>query len=106
MRPSPSLLRAATLAVTLVATLAVASAPERAAGKLVVLDLPAEAPARGLFVGPRWRGADAVALVVLDRVGAEATARLREGRPVPDSAPNPYAFPILWVTRAAAAALL
>jgi hypothetical protein len=81
-------------------------APEQTAGKLVVLDLPADAPARGLFVGPRWRGAAAIALVVLDRMGAETVARLREGRPVPDSVPNANALPVLWVTRRAAAVLL
>ena len=80
---------------------------EQAAGKIVVLDLPAGASMRGLaFMTPRWRDAQAVALVALEGVGAESVARLREGRPVPDSARNPRAVPVLWVTRRAAATLL
>jgi len=82
-------------------------AAEQAAGKIVVLDLPAGASMRGLvFMTPRWREAQAVALVALESIGAEAVARLREGRPVPDSARNPRAVPLLWVTRRAATALL
>jgi hypothetical protein len=80
---------------------------EQAAGKLVVLDLPAGATMRGLaFMTPRWRDARAVALVALEAVGAEAVARLREGRPVADTARNPRAVPVLWLSRAAAATLL
>ncbi|MEO6528345.1 MAG: M28 family peptidase [Gemmatimonadaceae bacterium] len=82
-------------------------ATERAAGKIVVLDMPADAAPRGIAsLGTRWRGAIAVAIVMLDRVGAETATRLRVGRPTPDSAPNASAMPVLWVTRRAAAVLL
>jgi len=77
---------------------------EQGAGKIVVLDgaLP-----RGTFVAPgRWRGAAALALVTLERIGPEAIARLREGRPVPDSLPNVNVLPLLWLSRRGATALL
>ena len=80
---------------------------EQAAGKLVVLDLPPGLPMRGVPLGnPRWRSATAIAAVVLDVVGPEAVARLRAGRPVPDSTRNPNAIPLLWISRRAASALL
>jgi hypothetical protein len=80
---------------------------EQAAGKVVVLDLPTGAPMRGLSVGsPRWRDAVAIALVVLDVVGPESIARLREGRPVPDTTRNRLAVPALYVSRRAATAIL
>jgi hypothetical protein len=39
-------------------------------------------------------------------MGAESVARLREGRPVADSASNPNAMPAMWLSRRAAAVLL
>ena len=78
-----------------------------AAGKLVVLDFPPGASLRGVAVSPlRWRGVAAVALVALDNAGPETVARLREGRPVPDTLRNPNAIPTLWITRNAATTLL
>ena len=74
-----------------------------AAGKVVVLDLPPGTSLRGISLGgSRWRGAAAIAAVVLDAIGAETVARLREGRPIPDTARNPNAIPSLWITRRAA----
>jgi hypothetical protein len=53
-----------------------------------------------------WRDARAVALVALEQIGAETIARLREGRPVADTARNPRVVPVLWISRAAAEAML
>jgi len=75
-------------------------------GKLVVLDLPAGASARGVAVGARWRQAAAIATVTLDVVGPESVARLLEGRPLADSSRNANFIPSLWVTHRAAALLL
>jgi hypothetical protein len=81
--------------------------PDQAAGKVVVLDLPPGTPLRGIGVsGQRWRGAVAIATVVLDVIGAETVARLREGRPVADTSRNPNAIPGLWLTRRAASVIL
>ncbi|MCX5765626.1 MAG: M28 family peptidase [Gemmatimonadetes bacterium] len=77
-----------------------------AAGKLVVLDLPPGTPRRGLNIGARWRSSAAVALVVLDAIGAETITTLREGRPVADTARSANAIPALWISRRAAAVLL
>ena len=80
---------------------------EQAAGKIVVLDVPSGQTVRGLgFGGARWQGVSAVALVVLEQVGAETVARLREGRPVADTSRNPRVVPSLWITRRAATTLL
>jgi hypothetical protein len=80
---------------------------EQAAGKVVVLDLPAGAPLRGLSLGsPKWRDAVAIAVVVLDVIGPENVARLREGRPIADTTRNRAAVPALWVTRRAATTIL
>jgi hypothetical protein len=80
---------------------------DQAAGKVVVLDLPVGVPMRGVSIGSaRWRNAAAIAAVVLDVVGTETVARLREGRPVPDTVRNRVAVPTLWVTRRAATAIL
>ena len=38
--------------------------------------------------------------------GTETVARLREGRPVPDTTRNPNAIPTLWITRRAATTIL
>ena len=78
-----------------------------AAGKIVVIDLPAGMPMRGAaLTSPRFRDAVAVAAVVLDVVGTETVARLRGGRPVPDTARNRNAIPMLWITRSAATTIL
>jgi hypothetical protein len=42
---------------------------------------------------------------VLDQIGAEITARLREGRPIADTTRNPRLMPILWLSRRAATAI-
>ena len=79
----------------------------QAAGKIVVLDLPAGATMRGVAIGsPRWREAIAVAPVVLDVTGSEMVARLMYGRPIPDSARNPNTVPTVWLSRRAATAIL
>ena len=79
---------------------------DQAIGKLVVLDLPDSVPALGVGARlPHWRGAVAVALVALHRVPAEATARLREGFPVSDTARIRDAMVVLWLSRSAAAAM-
>lgn len=76
-------------------------------GKIVVIDLPAGMPMRNLPpFGMRFRDASAIAIVALEQVGAETLARLREGRPIADSARNPVVVPTLWITRAAARTLL
>ena len=80
---------------------------EQAKGKIVILDLPAGMSMRGaVFGSPRWSGAVAVAPVVLDVVGTEQVARLREGRPVPDSGRVATVVPTLFLTRRAATAML
>jgi hypothetical protein len=81
-------------------------APSQAMGKIVVLDYPANAPMRGIPAVPRWQGVSALAAVVLDQVGAETVARLREGRPINDTTRNPRAIPVLLITRKAATTLL
>ena len=79
----------------------------QAAGKVVVLDLPPGTPMRGIAIAsPRWRESVALAAVVLDVVGTETVARLREGRPVADTARNRNAIPTLWITRRAATTIL
>jgi hypothetical protein len=79
----------------------------QAAGKIVVFDLPPGVPLRGINVPPgRFRDASGFALAVLDGMGAEFVARLREGRPVPDSVRNPNAMPSIWITRRVASTLL
>ena len=80
---------------------------DQAAGKIVVIEVPAGTPMRGLTImTPRWRDAIAVAPVVLDQIGAETIARLREGRPISDTARNPRLVPMVWLSRAAATTLL
>ncbi|HTJ23428.1 MAG TPA: M28 family peptidase [Gemmatimonadaceae bacterium] len=80
---------------------------DQVAGKLVVLHVTPGTPLRGLPLGAsRLRSAAAVAIDILDDLGPEQNARLLEGRPVADTARNPRAVPLLWVTRRAAAALL
>lgn len=77
---------------------------EQAAGKVVVLDVPTAL--RGVqIMNPRWRDAVAIGAIVLDQVGSETVARLREGRPVSDTARNPRLMPVVWMSKRAAATL-
>jgi hypothetical protein len=79
----------------------------QAAGKIVVFDLPPGVALRGIGVpAARFRDATGFALAVLDVMGAETVARLREGRPVPDSGRNPNAMPLIWITRRVATSIL
>lgn len=80
--------------------------PEQATGKIVLLDLPAGASLRGIALNAaRWRDAVAVAAVILDQLGPETVARLREGRPVADTSRNPRAVPVIWISKRAATTL-
>ena len=80
---------------------------EQAAGKVVVLSLPAGTPLRGLALSsPRWSNAVAIAATTLDQLGAEQIARLVEGRPIPDTARSASAVPVLWISRRAATTML
>ena len=79
----------------------------QAAGKVVLLDLPTGASLRGLVIeSARWRQSPALALVALDVVGPDQVARLRDGRPVADTARDPNTTPMFWLTRAAARKIL
>ncbi len=78
---------------------------EQAAGKLVILDLPAGSPLRGIALGGRWSQARAIALTILESIGPENVARLRVGRPVPDTT-RARITPVVWITHPVAAALL
>ena len=79
----------------------------QAEGKVVIVDLPAGTPMRGAkFSSPRWSKAVAVGLVVLDVVGAEQVARLREGRPIADTTRSAAGVPALFLTRRAATTIL
>jgi hypothetical protein len=79
----------------------------QAEGKIVILDLPSGTPMRGaLFGGARWSKSVALALVVLDVVGTEQVARLREGRPVADTSRIANGVPTLFLTRRAATRIL
>ncbi len=78
-----------------------------ATGKIVVLDLPTGATMRGLSIGSRrWAQSVAIALVALDVIGSETVSRLREGRPVPDTARAAGVIPVVWLSRRAATTLL
>jgi hypothetical protein len=80
---------------------------DQAAGKIVVFYVPESTSMRGLSIGSaRWRDAVAVAPVVLEGIGSETVARLKEGRPVADTGRNPNTVPTLWLTRRAATVLL
>lgn len=80
---------------------------DQAAGKVVIFDVPPGVPSRGLAVNlSRWDRALALAVVSLDQTGAEAVARLREGRPIPDTTRNPRAVPVISISRRAATAIL
>ena len=78
-----------------------------AAGKVVLIDVPPGTSFRAASnIGSRYR--DALVLVVsgFEDVPAEQVARLREGRPVPDTSRNARGVPIVWLTRAAAAIVM
>ncbi|MBL0171175.1 MAG: M28 family peptidase [Gemmatimonadaceae bacterium] len=78
-----------------------------AAGKVVLIDVPLGTSFRAASaVGSRYR--DAIALLVsgLEDVPAEQVARLREGRPVPDTSRNARGVPIVWVSRSAARTIM
>src|SRR5206468_1126502 len=77
------------------------------AGKFAVLDVPAGFDRRSL--GPwlgRYRVAAALGIVLLDQLGSESIARLREGRPVTDTTRNATAIPLVWLSRRGARTLL
>ncbi|HET7371813.1 MAG TPA: M28 family peptidase, partial [Gemmatimonadaceae bacterium] len=80
---------------------------DQVADKLVVLDVAAGTPLRGLTIGAtRLRSAVAIGIDILDDLGPEQNARMLEGRPVADTTRNPRAIPLLWITRRAATMLL
>ena len=80
---------------------------DAAAGNLVVLEVPAGSNLRTLAAfNARWRGALGIARVYLEQLGAENVARLRDGRPVPDTSRFSQAMPVLAVSRRAAAIML
>jgi hypothetical protein len=79
----------------------------QAAGKVVVLDVPAGRGARGLSIASaRWRDAVTMAVALLDATGPETVARLRDGRPVTDTTRNPNAVPTIWISHRAERTIL
>lgn len=81
-------------------------AASAAAGKLVVLDVPAGRVLRGLGrMLHRWHPAVTVALINLDQLGSEQRARLREGFPISDTTRDTSLTPLLFVTHHAAEVL-
>ncbi|MBI3792356.1 MAG: M20/M25/M40 family metallo-hydrolase [Gemmatimonadetes bacterium] len=82
-------------------------APSAAQGKVVVLDLPPGATMRqSQYSAARWRGASAIAIVVLDQIAPEFLAVIMSGRPVPDTSRNRALIPTVWLSRTAAATVL
>ncbi len=80
--------------------------PTEVAGRAVFIDVPVGHSFRAASnAGARYRGAVALVVSGLEDVPAEQVARLREGRPVPDSS-RANTLPIVWVTRAAARTLM
>ena len=78
-----------------------------AAGKVVVVDIPVGANFRLLgTLNARWPGAVAIARIYLEQLGSETVARLRDGRPVPDTTRNLRVIPTLALTRRAATEIL
>jgi hypothetical protein len=76
---------------------------DSAAGKVVFVDVPAGTPGRLLaLVNSRYSNALVRARIQLAQVAPEQLARLRDGRPVPDSSRNPNSLPGLIVSSAAA----
>jgi hypothetical protein len=81
--------------------------PADARGKVVVLDVPPGLTMRGVNLAPaRWRGAAALAPVILELLGPELVATRLEGRPVLDTTRVPGLLPVLWLSRPAALTLL
>ena len=78
---------------------------EDGVGKLVVVEVPTSFARTAAAVRGRWPNAAGVALVVLEHVGPEIVARLREGRPIADTSTNARIVQLLWVSRPAATAL-
>src|SRR5438105_5390625 len=79
---------------------------DQAVDKLVVL-VPREASLRAIRIEPGpFAGAKAIAIQMLENLPPEFVARLRDGRPVADTTPNPSTVPIIWISRSAAATLL
>jgi len=80
---------------------------EAARGKIVVIDFPPGVSIRATpFSARRWPDVAAIALVALEQIAPEASARLVEGRPVKDSTLNTAATPLIWISRRAATVLL
>src|SRR5438874_7443559 len=77
------------------------------AGKFVVLDVPPGFDRRtlGNYLG-RYREALTVGIIALDQLGSEQIARVVEGRPVADTAHNPRAIAVVWLSRRAGTAIL
>jgi Peptidase family M28 len=81
-------------------------APSDAAGKLVVLDVPANKVVRGLGrMLVRWHPAIAVAVINFDQLGSEQRARLREGFPISDTTRDASLTPVIFLTHHAAEVL-
>ena len=80
--------------------------PSRAAGKIVVLDVPPNGPRRGPLRATRWPGAVAIVVAGLDQLGDEIRERAIEGYPVPDSTADPKRPILLYVTRRAESLML
>jgi hypothetical protein len=81
--------------------------PSGITGKFVVLDVPPGFDRRA--IGPllgRYREALTVGIVALDQLGSELVARIREGRPIADTARNARAIAVVWLSRSAATAVL
>jgi hypothetical protein len=81
-------------------------APDKAAGHIVVLDIPVNGPARVPINPTRFPGAIALAIVGLETTAPEQLARVVEGRPVRDSTFAQGGVPALYITRRAASVML
>ena len=96
-------------------------APASVAGKVVLIDVPVASNANGAganaaggnaaafraagALAGRYRSAVAIVVAALEDVPAEQFARLRVGRPVPDTS-TARVVPVVWVTRTAARTML
>ena len=73
---------------------------DAASGKVVLIDVPPGTNFRQATAqASRYRGAVALMIAALDDLPSENVARLRDGRPVPDTSRNARVVPIVWVTR-------
>ena len=80
---------------------------DAATGKVVLIDVPVGTNFRqAAGLSSRYRGAVALIIAALEDVPSESVARLRDGRPVPDTSRNPRAVPVVWVTRRAASVVM